>query len=176
MLRYALGTTLLILVCISAFVFWRTGFYKEVHITSGELGPFHLVYKEHLGPYHKIPPVIKEVEEAMENIGNKCSLAFGRYLDDPKTVDHDRLRSHGGCAFNQPLSHPTSSFKQEQIPRKEYVIATFNGSPSVGPFKVYPKVEEWFKKFGYKQTGSVIELYQTLEDGSVLTKYLFLYE
>ena len=178
MLKYAFGTIVLVLFLIASFVFWRTGYYKEVTIGSGELGPFYLVYKEHLGPYHKIPPVIESVEKAMDQIGNKCPFAFGRYLDDPEKVDHDRLRSHGGCAFASPLSHPVdaSQFKEQSLSKQEYVIATFNGSPSVGPFKVYPKVDEWFKKYGYKQKGPVVELYQTLEDGTVLTKYLFKYE
>lgn len=178
MLKYAFGTIVLILFFMAAFIFWRTGYYKAVHISSSEMGPFVLVYKEHIGPYHKIPPVIESVEKAMENLGNKCPMAFGRYIDNPEEVDHDRLRSHGGCVFSTPPSHPISLdlFQKESLNKKEYIIASFNGSPSIGPFKVYPEVEKWMQKYGYKQTGPVIELYQTLEDGSVLTKYLFTYE
>jgi len=107
-------------------------------------------------------------------------MAFGRYLDDPKVVEHDRLRSHGGClvqggALNPSISLP-EGLKSESLLTKEYVLATFNGSPSIAPFVVYPKVTKWFDKYGYKMSGPVIETYKTLPDETVLTTYLFSYQ
>ena len=117
----------------------------------------------------------------MKEKGLPCSLAFGRYLDNPDEVEHDRLRSHGGCAFTNMTEQldqilKSSDLKFEPIEKREYVVASFNGSPSVGPLIVYPKIEKWFQKYGYKQSGPVIELYQTLEDQTVLTRYLFGYD
>lgn len=177
----AFAITAAIFAVIIGVMIYRTGIYKDVTITPGQQGPYILVYKEHFGEYHKIVPTIESVEILMRESGLPCPLAFGRYLDDPDEVEHDRLRSHGGCAFSAMTEQLNTIIKanglfSESIEKREYVIASFNGSPSMGPIVVYPKIEDWFKKYGYKQSGPVIELYQTLEDKSVLTRYLFAYD
>jgi len=180
MLKYAFGSFIMALAFIAGFILWRTGYFKEVSISSASKGPMVLVYREHFGPYHKIPPVIEGVEKTLSAMGAPCDLAFGRYLDDPNTVDHDRLRSQGGCILSQiPESQKEAWAKSDlltlALPKKEYILATFNGSPSIGPLKVYPKVESWMEKYGYKMAGPAIELYKTLPDNTVLTTYLFEY-
>lgn len=188
MMKWALGTFVLSLLAILTFVLIRTGYFKEVTISSGFKGPYTLAYREHIGPYHKIPPVITSVESFFKNNDRPCLMAFGRYFDNPDEVDHDRLRSQGGCIFpGRPqdtefflssLKAPPSAFKIETdfLEKKEYILATFNGSPSVGPLKVYPKVTEWMDKYGYSIAGPVIEIYKTLPDETVLTTYLFPYK
>ena len=144
-------------------------------------GRFFLIYKVHRGPYHKIAPVIDSVENFFKENKVNCPLAFGRYLHDPDSVPHDRLESHGGCAFPQ-ISEELKKLAEEQklqidtIEKKEYLVAHFEGSPSVGPLKVYPYVEEWMAKYGYKKKGSVLEIYQTTGEDSLHTRYLFEYE
>ncbi len=177
----AFAITIFILLCFAGFVVYRTGYLKPVTIASGSQGPFYLVYKTHEGPYHKIAPVIDGVEQELNNKGIKCPFAFGRFLHDPQTVPHDRLVSHGGCAF--PMLTPEikkalrdSDFKLDEVAKKEYVVAQFEGSPSIGPMKVYPYVEEWLEKYGYKKQGPVIELYQTTGPDSLHTRYLFEYK
>lgn len=177
----AFSVTFGILFCLIAFIFYRTGFFNDVNISAGNQGPFVLVYKVHKGPYHKIAPIIDDVESFFKENKLPCPLAFGRYLHDPNLVEHDRLVSHGGCAFSsmsEKLSEILKShdFKYETLEKKEYVVATFDGSPSVGPMKVYPRVQEWLNKYGYKQDGPVIEIYQTTGEDSVLTRYLFSYK
>ena len=177
----AFAITFGILVAVAAFIVYRTGYFQPVQISSGDQGPFILVYKKHLGPYHKIAPVIDSVEKSFKEKGLTCTLAFGRYLHDPDTVPHDRLESHGGCALTR-LDEKTKAlieeenFQMEPIEKQEYLVAQFEGSPSIGPLKVYPYVEQWMKKYGYKQRGPVIELYQTTGSDSVTTRYLFMYE
>lgn len=181
----ALGITFGLLLAVIAFVFFRTGYFKDVAISTAQEGPFILVYQVHKGPYHKIIPVIESVEKYFADKGMACPLAFGLYLHNPDAVEHDRLVSHGGCAF--PLTQTEgnvewnalvkeSGFQTETLDRKEYVQAAFSGSPSLGPLKVYPAVEKWLSKYGYKKVGPVLELYQTLGPDAVTTRYLFTYE
>lgn len=177
----ALGITFGLILIFAGIAFYRTGIYKDVTISSGHQGPFVLVYKLHKGPYHKIIPVIEEVEKHFADLDTPCPLAFGRYLHDPNTVEHDRLESHGGCAFptmTEALDKlvKESGFTSEVLDKKEYVVATFEGSPSVGPFRVYPKVTQWLEKYGYKHKPPVIEIYQTTGEDAVTTRYLFDYE
>lgn len=177
----ALLITFAILISILAFIVYRTGYFKPVSIASGDQGPFVLVYLEHKGPYHKIAPVIDDVEETFKENKQPCPMAFGRYLHDPDEVPHDRLRSHGGCLFpqlNEQIQKiaKDNDFTVETLEKKEYIVAHFEGSPSVGPLKVYPYVEDWLKKYGYQQVGPVIEIYQTLGPDSLHTRYLFQYK
>ena len=175
----AFATLFIIFLFFASFIIYRTGYLKDVKIASGYQGPFILVYKLHKGPYHKISQVITEVEDELRKLKIDCPLAFGRYLHDPNLVDHDRLESHGGCALpapNEKLKELPDTWKVEVLEKKEYVVATFDGSPSMGPIKVYPMVQKWLEKYGYKQQGPVIELYQTLSEDQVLTRYLFGYQ
>lgn len=176
----ALGITFGMLAVLVGFVVYRTGYLKPVDLSAGDQGPFVLVYKTHKGPYHKIAPVIDEVEAFFKKNDLPCPLAFGRFLHDPDTVEHDRLVSHGGCAFsamNEKLSGliEKGQFETDNIEKKEYIVAIFKGSPSIGPFVVYPKVKEWMAKYDYKITGPVIEIYQTTGEDSLSTRYLFPY-
>jgi hypothetical protein len=176
----AFAATLAILLFFAGFVVYRTGYLKPVTISSGFQGPFILVYKKHQGPYHKIAPVIDSVEDFFNQKGLDCPLAFGRYLHDPNTTPHDRLQSHGGCAFPGMTPQLQKVLKEadlevENLPKEEYLVASFAGSPSIGPWKVYPHVEDWLQKYGYQKQETVIELYQTMGVDAVQTRYLFRY-
>ena len=92
----AFVATLLMLLTVAAVLVYRTGAYKEVVISSGDQGPFVLIYKIHKGPYHKIVDVISEVEDFFFKKDLACPIAFGLYLHDPNLVEQDRLISHGG--------------------------------------------------------------------------------
>ena len=177
----ALGITFGMLLATAIFLVYRTGYFKPVTIAAGEQGPFVLIYQVHKGPYHKIATVIDTVEALFKEKGTPCPLAFGRYLYDPNTVEHDRLESHGGCVFTNLTPDvekiiKEKSYQMEAVEKKEYLVAHFEGSPSMGPMKVYPYVKEWLAKYGYTQEGPVIELYQTTGEDSIHTRYLFSYK
>ena len=59
----AFAATAAMIAVIVGIVIYRTGVYKEVTILPGQQGPYLLVFKEHNGEYHKIVPVIEEVEK-----------------------------------------------------------------------------------------------------------------
>ena len=89
----AFAITMGIILILVGIAVVRTGIYKDVKMSSGEQGPFVLVYKNHMGSYHKIVPVIESVENYFKEKNLPCPLAFGRYLDNPQEVEHDRLHA-----------------------------------------------------------------------------------
>lgn len=161
-----LGTTL----------FFRLGAHKSPTIQQQKMGPYLFLYKEHFGPYHKINDVISEVENWAVKNNLDCQLTFGEYLDNPRTVDERRLRSYGGCIL--PPMTDTSALQNtpytyKQISEQDFVVAKFTGAPSLGPLKVYPKVEEYMRLNKIPMKNSVIEIYNIIDDRSSTTTYLF---
>lgn len=169
----------------------RLGGFKDVKLADEELGPLKTVSKVHVGAYHKIVPVIVEVETWARHNGENCRLSFGEFLDDVDSVPEDRLRSNGGCVVEKNWSHESSGakphesheaheshelpegFSYREIPRHRYVTAEFEGAPSIGPLKVYPKARRKIEEQGLVLDGPIIELYEVLPEEKVRTKYLF---
>jgi AraC family transcriptional regulator len=168
-----LGALALTAIGLFIYLYFYLGMTKPVKIETGERGPFIMVYKNHMGAYHYIGPVIAAVEKWAADNNLRCELTFGEYIDDPASVDQDRLRSRGGCIFSvkPPVPLP-EGFVAEDRPKQRFVIGTFEGSPSVGPFKVYPKVQDYIQTRRLKQSGAVIETY-LIRGEKVTTEFLF---
>jgi DNA gyrase inhibitor GyrI len=83
---------------------FRLGSFKPVRIDFANRPATKVVYKHHVGAYHKIVPVIEEVETWIKANGEKCDLSFGEYYDDPDVVAEDRMRSNGGCVVREKPS------------------------------------------------------------------------
>jgi len=161
------------LITLVVYLYIYLGISKPVDISVSERGPFFLVYKNHSGAYHQIGAAITAVEKWASDNNMRCELTFGEYLDDPAAVDQDRLRSRGGCLFDmKPAANLPADFILEERPRKKYVIGKFEGAPSAGPFKVYPKVQEYIQTQRLKQSGAVIESY-LVRGQKVTTEFLF---
>lgn len=157
------------------YVLYYVGAYKSVEISKQTAGPFILLYQEHFGPYHKIVPVIEKVEAFARENKIDCQLSFGKYLDDPSVTEESRLRSIGGCLLeNAPneLSLP-KDLKMETIAPQQFVHAEFQGSAGIGPFKVYPKVMDYFLENRLEKETWVLEVYEIHSDNAMTTKYYF---
>lgn len=150
------------------------GGYKDVTIEVKSIDGFHIVYKEHVGPYHKINPVIEAVEDWARSGAANCLKAFGEYLDKPGTIEDNRLRSHGGCVVDKEPEELPSQFKYRFVPQQTVVYAAFTGAPSIGPIFVYPRIEETLEEKKLKAAGPVFELYSTPNAKESRTEYLCL--
>lgn len=164
-------------VAIFALAIWfamRVGAFKEVVIEVTEMGPYQVVSKPHVGAYHKIVSAIEEVEAWAKANGESCRFSFGEFLDDPKVVDEDRLKSTGGCVVQKPWpSGLPEHYSYREIPKRKYLVAKFDGAPGIGPLKVYPRATREIESRGAKIDGPVIELYEVLPENRVVTTYLF---
>ena len=59
------------------------------------------------------------------------------------------------------------------IPARNYILARFDGSPWLGPYKVYSKVAEVADKKKIRISEPVIELYKLIDPKHLETTYLF---
>ena len=172
-IRYFVLPLLLVLGIYAAHVLNYVGAFKPVIISEKKTGPFLMIYKDHTGPYHKIVPIIEEVEQWAKSHGLDCPLSFGEYLDNPDTTEEGRLRSRGGCLVSEIPSNLPEGFKSQIIPEKSYVTALFEGSPGIGPLKVYPRVFDYFEENRLARSESVLEIYEVQGPQKMVTNYYF---
>ena len=172
-LRYIFPILLFAITGFFIYLYIYLGGYKNVDLKVSQESVFHTLYKDHLGAYHKIVPTIQEVETWAKSNGVDCTRSFGLYIDDPDTVEEIRLRSHGGCLVSEYPKNLPENFKTDDIPAKSYVIAIFDGAPSIGPMKVYPRAYQFAKEKGLQISGAVMEVYVVHSEKAVTTTYYF---
>jgi AraC family transcriptional regulator len=181
MIKWILGAIVGVILGIATYFSLYLGAFKPVVLAEKTEGPLTLIYKVHIGAYHKIVPTLDEVQAWVESQKLVCQRTFGEFLDDPRVNEEGRLRANVGCVIenstaNLPVPLPTlypEGFKHDVRPAKKYVTAVFEGSPAIGPSKVYPKVEEYFEAKNSKQAGPAIEIYEIHSQKAMTTTYLF---
>lgn len=178
MLRYFLFLVLSSVVVFIATVFFRLGAHKDVIITTEELQPLGVLWTKHIGPYHEVNSSILKVEEWARSQNIPCTRTFGVYLDDPAVVDEVRLRSEVGCVLDGISSLILAESLPEWLQLKsldegKYVVAKFGGAPSIGPFKVYPKVNDYIEEHRLQKAGAPIEIYRIIGEREAETEYRF---
>ena len=173
MIKWVLGILVSSILFLAVYLYAYLGYSRPVALGEEDREELHLIYKSHRGAYHQIGPTLREVEAWAAENRVPCPRTFAEFLDDPNAVDQDRLRSHVGCVtlVKPELSLP-DGFVYEAKPARRYVVARFDGAPSIGPLKVYPKVVEYFDKQRMKMPVSNLEIY--LQDGrTFVTEFLF---
>ena len=168
---------LFVVVTVIAFVSalaFRLGVFTDVDVKVAEEGPYKMVYKHHVGAYHKIITAIEEVEKWARANGEPCTISFGEYLDDPKSADEDRLNSNGGCVVTKEWTTGLpEGLAYRELPRRQFVVAKFSGAPSIGPYKVYPAARETMQSARLVPDGPVVEMYEILPGSKMSSTYLF---
>lgn len=162
---------------VAISLYFKLGAYKDVAVEIKEVPSKILIYKKHFGPYHKISHAIEQVESWALKNDVPCFTSFGLYLDDPRETDADRLKSEGGCVVDRTYDKSKLPLDLEQKiqPAQKYIVATFDGSPAIGPFVVYPKASEWASEQRLKILTPTIETYK-ISNNKVITTYYFNYE
>ena len=173
MIKWVLGGLVAVVGILLLYVAMYVGAFREVSWEVGQRGPYHLVYKQERGPYQKIAATIVDAEKAFEALGQKCDLTFGRFFDDPNTTDADRLRSEGGCLFASEPDVIPDGYEYSVLEETEYLIAHFQGAPSIGPLKVYPEARKRLGERGLTEELTPLEIYKLTPGEGVHTTYLF---
>lgn len=182
---FAIGLGLLIFFL---YLFQYTGAFKSVTVSISDRPAYQIIYKDFIGPYHKIVATIQEVEKWAQSQGLTCRLSFGEYFDDPRVIEEGRLKSRGGCLVDPlkedekkiwttlkegPAEKLLADYKLDEIPATKAVVSLFEGAPSIGPMKVYPKAEEFMVQNKLVRKGSVIEIYEIFDQKSMQTTYIW---
>ncbi len=154
-------------------LFWRLGVTKPVSVQSETLPEQKVIFLNHMGAYHKMNDTIIKVESDLARRGFVCKQTFGHYVDSPEHQDEDRLRSEGGCLVpDHSIDLKGTELKTDAIPAGQYIRAVFEGSPSISPFKVYPKVKEFANENRLRYADDFYEIYE-IRGEQVTTIYLF---
>lgn len=182
MFKYLIASTVAVFLGFAAYVFYYIGGYKSANFEFGQQPKTTVLYKEHVGPYHKINATIQDVETWAKNNQFKCELSYGEYLDNPGLVEEARLKSQGGCIildseFNEleKISQTglPENFKFKTIPARDVLIAKFDGSPAIGPWKVYDELPDLLKSARKHLNGPTMEVYQITGKNAMNTIYYF---
>ena len=171
-LSYFIGTIVLLAVSLATFMYFQLGFYKEPRVLGAQQINLNLIYKQQLGPSHEISPLLSKIEAEIAGQNIDCAIPFGEYLDDPASMDPERLRSNLGCVIESdkvPLIDGFTTEKREG----NYLVIEFEGSPGIGPYKAYPEADNWFQQQGKPRPATAIETYKPTGDGELLTTYYF---
>ena len=152
---------------------WRLGVKKPVTVQIENLAEQKIIFANHIGAYHKMNDSIVKVESELSRRGFACKQTFGHYVDSPEHQDEDRLRSEGGCLVpSHDIDLKGTDLQTGTIPAGQYIRATFEGSPSISPFKVYPKVNEFAHENRLRRADDFYEIYE-IRGEQVFTTYLF---
>lgn len=173
MLKWVFFSTFAAILGIAIYLFFYLGGYKTVTISEISYPELRAVYRIHRGAYHKVGPVIEEVEKWAQRNNVLCHKTFGEYLDNPSKVEESRLRSNVGCLVDRKIDPLPKDYFYRVFNPQLVVKAEFQGAPSIGPFKVYPAVSKYLLEKRLKSSAPPIEIYQTLPDGSFLTEFIF---
>lgn len=180
MIRYFFLTIAAVFFGTAAYLFFYLGAHKSVFLERQTYPEMQVIYKNHLGPYHEINSQLEAVEDQVQKFGVRCPKTFGEFLDDPKTVDADRLRSKVGCVVEEIDDELVAMLPSELFveirPPADVLYAKFTGSPAIGPFKVYPKAQALAQENRWLLKTNTVEIYTLQRNGQLTTEYLFFLE
>lgn len=172
-MRYVFFTVVLTLVFGITFLLARNGFFMPVEIALEDRPEMILVAKAHVGAYHKILPALQEVEAWAKEAGVDCSVSFGEFLDNPRIVEEERLNSRVGCVVERAPAAVPTGLEVLRKPARAYLVGRFSGSPALGPYKVYNKIDGEKAKRRLESDGAPLELYRQSPEQGFETTYLF---
>lgn len=163
--------TLIIIIAILvifAIVFVYYGGLIKVNCRIEKQGGEKLVYKQMTGDYAKSAKLMDEIYYSLlNNYAIETYKGFGIYYDNPKLVEKSKLRSEIGCIVEDKDSSKFTQIAEglstKTFPERSYIVAEFpsKGKLSIlfGIMKVYPAIEKYVEINGYKNEGSVMEIY-----------------
>lgn len=181
MVKHTIIAVFIGLLIFGLYLAQYVGMFKKVSVGLENRETFSVVAKKHVGAYHQIVPLIQEVEAWFKSNSLDCRLSFGEYFDNPNTVEEGRLNSIGGCVISAKDLTKLEEWKSKlpegyfikDVPAQRFVVASFEGSPGVGPFKVYPKVQNFALANQILLQGPNFEIYEIFEKNKMNTTYLF---
>ena len=149
------------------FVSFYYGAFQNIEIQRKEVGPFYIVYEDHIGSYSKIGPVMDSVYQSLLKDGISTKKGVGIYYDDPKEVPQEKLRSIGGCIVEE------ADIPKFDLVKEKYKMQIWNKSDSLtvnfpfkgklsivfGVMKVYPALNDRIKQEGFGKAPGIMELY-----------------
>lgn len=142
--------------------------------TENQTMQYELLAISKNGAYHEINDTLVALEKWAEEKKISCNETFGLFYDNPDVVESARLRADVGCVLP---AESLESLKQinlaeEKILKKDslkhltltaskILLASFAGSPWLGPYKVYGEAHNKLSQAGTSSQFPVLEIYKT---------------
>lgn len=150
-----------------ALTYWA-GYFDSVHLEERTAGPYHLLYREHRGPYEGIRFVMRDVFLYYRKLYGKApERGFGIYYDDAGERQADSLRSIAGCLTDSLLAEPQEPYQSRTMPAHHALVGTFRlRSPfsyMIGVLKFRDALERYVEETGREPRGPVMEIYDLEE-------------
>lgn len=167
---------------VSFFVFaWFFGAFKRLIVEEKEAGGETIVFEEITGEYMQSGSVMDKIYHSLLNEDKiKTFKGFGRYFDNPKKVEKEKLRSEAGCILERKdlakLPELKKKYSVKKLPREKFIITEFpyrnKASVFFGLLKVYPVLSKYAVAKGYKEDTAVTEVYDVPKGKIVYRKNL----
>lgn len=152
-----IGVALILSLFGTIGVMWYLGKFTDVVISKNTAPPYRLAFLMQVGPTSNIEHLFEEVENHLRKAEIKPTTPAVLILDDNSVLAKDR-RSKVGYIVPRGAYVP-APLEVEDIPEREVLTATFDGSAMMGSYKAYPAMIEWANKYGYKLSMPALEIY-----------------
>ncbi|NPE27334.1 hypothetical protein HNV12_05015 [Methanococcoides sp. SA1] len=164
-MKIALIIIVILILVVLAFLV-NCGLFFKPKVTTKNMGPLKIVYKDHVGPYQETGKIQDEIYHYLLNDQNlETYKGIGIYYDNPKKVAQDQLRSKSGCIIEQKDVNKKidlGNYDEMTIDKQEMIYAEFpfksKMSIMLGIMKVYPLLQKYCEENGLMFRES-IELY-----------------
>jgi hypothetical protein len=144
---------------------WYLGVFTPISVEERTMGPYTLVYEEHIGSYNDVGFVFDKVYKNLLDDGIDTTLGMGLYYDDPKTTDESELRSEVGSLIDEVQAGVIdyAKYNVKTIGIDEYVVVSMpfvnTLSYFIGVIRAYPVLTKYTAEHGYSSADYSIELY-----------------
>ena len=163
LLRIFVPVAAVVLCAVLALCFWA-GYFDRVRMSRETVGPYHLLYREHRGPYEGIRFAMRDVFLYYRDTYEQTpACGFSVYEDDAGITERDSLRSRAGCLTDTLLVDPDAPFRSRTVPEYRAAVGTFPlRSPfsyMVGVMKHRRALQRFLDDEGLERGGAVMEIY-----------------
>ncbi len=163
-LKYIILVIVLIITSLIIFV-WQVGIFAVLSVEERTMGPYTLVYEEHVGSYNEVGPIFDQVYNQLKADGIDTVLGMGIYYDNPEDTDASLLRSDVGSLIDevQLTVIDRQVYNVKSIDQASYAVVSMpyknQLSYIIGAVKAYPALDEYCINHGCVQADYAIELY-----------------
>lgn len=170
-IRILFGALILLLVGGAIFLYYM-GFFMKIRLEKKVMGPFTLIYKDHKGKCQDTAVIQDEIyDRLIKEYGTTTYKGVSIFLDDPKKVGDDQVRSKAGCLLEEKDLHVIEKIDNSELKvmKKEqgyyYVVQIpYKNKMSIflGLLKAYPLIRSGVDEKLLDKNG-VMEIYDIQE-------------
>lgn len=162
---------LIIILTIFIILLLAFGYYgglTKITVDIKKQGGETVVYQKINGDYKQSGVIMDKIYNSLlENDSIQTYKGFGKYYDNPKKIDKNKLRSEAGCIIEETDLHKidriSGDFNTMVIPQTEYITAEYPYKNKLSILfsllRVYPALNKFAEDNGFYEDSPVMEIY-----------------